>query len=297
MIYRILILLFTLFIFSCSLTESEKSDAVVFTIPDSTEHYIYTGDIFYLEPFFNYDTMFLAGTRICTLIVDGVIDSVFTEEILYTIEKDTAEQILTDPANGKTVQVTPLTHTLYRDNVISSQKRVYFQKRMNGYYQLFYDDMRGRRYNIDEKNRRYFPAMPASGSLLDSTGSHIADTNNSWNAAVVNPILDSYPIDQNCSYTKIEGAFALDLLGQNKYHVNNMLFSDGIDVKTYHQFHREQNINGTAVKTYGAAVETHYYFKNVGLRETRASVTTEKIYGDSRYERTFDHYILKYTDQ
>lgn len=292
---RALLILLILILFSCSLTDSSKEKSSTFTFAQESDAFKIRTPYIFIEPFYNYDPVSFVGERTCSLLTNGVVDSVFKEPISMELETIIPDTTVIDPVSGNLQQVTVVEETFYRKGAFQAKTTLYMQSRIDGFYLLYYVDNDGELHIIPEEQQYHFPTEPISGYVTDASGGQ--DTTvirNNWRGTLCSPVLHQYPHDLSGAYTMIESAFALEALTQPAYVINGTGFPDGIDVKTYHQSLRDYSKDGVPCRTTSRIVESNYYFKFWGIREKQYAVVEETQVGKGVVKTTRDHYLLQW---
>lgn len=291
---RILLLLILILCHSCSIENSYKESDPDFSFSTKSSDFVVHNSYVFQEQFYYVDSFEFEGERICTLLTNGVVDSVFHEEIAFKHVPAPSDSQVVDPSTGKLQQVLPVREEFYTNGVLVAVTTLYIQQRTDGFYILFWRDTKGVLRGVEEAKQQRFPMQPVSGYLYKTDGTqNIGEKRNSWSTQLFSPMAFRYNAPFTGSYTMIEGAFALEAIGQPAYVINETGFRDGIDVKSYHQTEKEYSVNGVSHRAITRIQETDYYFKQWGLAEKQMYVVVENITGKERLQLTKDHYIMQ----
>lgn len=292
---RIILLFFSLILYSCTSTEFQKEESSSFSFSQTSELFKVRTPYVFVEPFHRFDTLYFEGERICTLLTNGQIQSVKREEIAFEIFTHVIDTPLTHPETGLLQKVTVVEESFYTNGDLRAKTELYMQSRFDGFYILYYKNHKGELIVVPEDQQYCFPTEPISGYVTTPDGGQDKSLlRNNWKGMLYSPILFRYEWDLTGAYTMIEGAFALEALTQPAYVINGTGYPDGIDVKTYHQGIRDYSIDGKPYRTTTRFIETNYHFKFWGLREKQYAVFEDTQIGNKSVKSTRDHYLLQW---
>lgn len=290
---RYTILLFLLILLSCSTIDTLTEGSTEFSFSSESESFIINSSFQFNEQFYYLDSTSFSGERVCTLITNGLIDTIETSEISYEFTPALEDTIIVTQPSGIKVQVRRVDEYFYEDGAQKAHNALFIQKKIDGFYLHSYINTQGSEVHIDTSEQYIFPLKPISGKIYtgDST-QNTSEKRNSWSSACTSPLFIDYSNDFYGSHSMIEGAFALEAKNQPPYKINGAQFRDGIDVKTYHSAQAEYKSGNVFVQEQVRITETNYHFKQWGLAEKRALAVRERRVGSETIHVWRDHFVL-----
>ncbi|MGM0461671.1 MAG: hypothetical protein ACQEQ4_04545 [Fibrobacterota bacterium] len=285
-----------IFCVSCSVEDRLFSnDTEIIQLPDDDEPYVDRDIIVFSaqsEPFMIFDTINFVGNYEYSVYSNGTIADSGAESIEYSITPRTNDTVVVCPDKQKTFTVDMVEFSLKKGGREFSRQMA-FQTRPEGIFLLFYITETGKIVSVPENYQQFYPEPMVTGFITDDDGTVGQDRSNSWNTVPFQPYLKDYAHRIDNSKTILEGFFASDLLGHPHYCIQGKYYFDGIDMKTYHQFHHEENRNGQTVRTTGHIQETNYLFKFEGISKIRVEGNILEQHGYDKNIRRLFSYTLE----
>ncbi len=264
---KVLILLFPVLVsVGCDYQETLNGTEVDITLSNGTNTiFKFTKRYFLLQPG---DTALFYGTRVCTVITNGVISSLKDDSINF--------RTITLEDTVITVNSTP--HIVYpqlyqaaknMDSLSGYTITRFFELTDSGIFQTAYKPYSGMLF-LEKEIQKVMPSPLEMGSF------DFVSPQNSWRAS---PLIVS-------PYASCNGT--VNFIGQRvatRYIKNETIDSydyyDGVTIKTYYSFSGEISEDNEYIRLAGTMVITRNYFKDIGLVNDMRIFEEQRTFSDN----------------
>lgn len=267
------VLIFSMLLLSagCNNKEYVSGTDVLVTLPNGNNTiYKFAKRYFLLQPG---DTAQLYGTRVCTVVTNGIISSIEDDSLYF-------RRITLDDT---TIFVNNTPHIVYPqlyhksssfDSLSQFTITRYFELTDSGIFQIAYEHYNTMQF-LDKEIQKVIPSPLEIGSY------DFVSSGNTWRAS---PLIESPCASSNGTVWFIGQRVATCYLVSEK--IDNYDYYDGVTIKTYYSFNGEIYENNEPARLSGTIVITRNYFKDIGLVNELRILEAQKSFSDNGVQLT-----------